>query len=51
MLECLEAKARELGLDNCILESTVTARNFYSALGYIDDDREGCWCQPLAKRL
>jgi hypothetical protein len=51
MLERLEETARELGLDHCDLESTATARKFYSALGYVDDEREGCWCQPMTKRL
>jgi predicted GNAT family acetyltransferase len=32
----LEAKAMELGLEACILESTGTARRFYFSIGYSD---------------
>jgi N-acetylglutamate synthase-like GNAT family acetyltransferase len=52
----MEAKASELGLEACTLESTGTARQFYLAIGYSENEprRAGfgvTLCYPMAKRL
>lgn len=51
ILERLERKARELGLDRCILESTSTARRFYISAGYIEEERHDSWCQSMSNGL
>jgi N-acetylglutamate synthase-like GNAT family acetyltransferase len=51
MLETLERKARKLGLEHCFLESTVTARRFYTSAGYVEEARNDSHCQPMSKRL
>ena len=37
LINRLEAQARELGLDYCMLNSTETARRFYLSLGYQEE--------------
>jgi predicted GNAT family acetyltransferase len=59
LLAALERKAVELGLTQCRLESTKTARRFYEAAGYREQDgvAGGCGaiaagsCRPMVKAL
>jgi N-acetylglutamate synthase-like GNAT family acetyltransferase len=51
ILDRLEKKARELGLEQCSLESTVTARRLYTSAGYTEDQCDASHCQPMSKRL
>jgi GNAT superfamily N-acetyltransferase len=52
LLAALEAKAKVLGLAQCSLESTKTARQFYQAAGYRETEAsDGGVCQPMVKNL
>lgn len=59
LLAALERKAAELGLAQCRLESTKTARRFYEAAGYREQGGAagGCGadaqanCRPMVKNL
>jgi GNAT superfamily N-acetyltransferase len=52
LLAALEGKAAALGLTRCRLESTKTARRFYKAAGYREQDGTGASaCRPMAKEL
>ena len=52
LLAALESKAAELGLAQCRLESTKTARRFYEAAGYRDQpSAEAGACLPMVKTL
>ncbi len=58
LLAELERKAAELGLAQCSLESTKTARRFYEAAGYREQDgvAGGCGgdagnCRPMVKAI
>jgi GNAT superfamily N-acetyltransferase len=55
LLAGLEAAAREKGNVRCTLESTVTARRFYKARGYLDAGapgvKHGLTTFPMAKAL
>ena len=59
LLAALERKATELGLTQCRLESTKTARRLYEAAGYREQSGQagGCGanapgsCQPMVKDL
>jgi GNAT superfamily N-acetyltransferase len=59
LLAALERKAAALGLAQCRLESTKTARRFYEAAGYREQDGPagGCGantagsCRPMVKTL
>ena len=52
LLAALEGKATALGLTQCRLESTKTARRFYEAAGYRERDGTGASaCRPMAKEL
>jgi N-acetylglutamate synthase-like GNAT family acetyltransferase len=55
LLQCMEAKARELSLKELTLESTITALDFYRRNGYQDDgnsvDCKGSIAYPMRKRL
>jgi GNAT superfamily N-acetyltransferase len=59
LLAALERKAAELGLTHCRLESTKTARRFYEAAGYREQDgpagacgaNAAASCRPMVKNL
>ena len=52
LLAALERKAAELGLTQCNLESTKTARRFYEAAGYREQPGdEAAACRSMLKKL
>ena len=56
LLAAMEAKAAELGVGECTLESTTTARQFYLALGWRESGPPApgfgiTTCYPMAKRV
>ena len=57
LMRWLEAKARVLGLSECILETTQTALRFYQSLGYVKSEQSyplaltGAPATVLTKRL
>lgn len=52
LLAALEAQAKALGLTQCSLESTKTARQFYRAAGYRETEAtDGGVCRPMVKDL
>jgi GNAT superfamily N-acetyltransferase len=52
LLKHLEMKARELGITECRLETTLTARRFYLSAGYTEQEGQGSWGgRPMLKRL
>jgi GNAT superfamily N-acetyltransferase len=56
ILKSLEAKARELGIPRCVLNSTETARRFYLSNGYVQQGSSASsfakmTCYPMAKQL
>jgi GNAT superfamily N-acetyltransferase len=52
LLAALERKAAELGLSECRLESTKTARRFYEQAGYREQQgSEAGVCRPMVKKI
>ena len=52
LMEHLEAQARQLGLDQCTLNSTETARQFYLSLEYREQTASAIGSgRPMAKAL
>jgi N-acetylglutamate synthase-like GNAT family acetyltransferase len=52
LLARLESKAAELGLAQCSLSSTKTARNFYRAMGYREQQSpEANACISMVKKF